>query len=98
MSALRQVNRSLTAKRMAACSQRQFTLDVDATIIEAHKRDAKLAYDGTRGYEPILGFLFEWRWLLHDQFPAGNVPAQSGAVEFPAGACARPRRAAAVVQ
>ncbi len=29
------------------------TIDHDGTIIEAHKRDAKVAYEGTRGYQPL---------------------------------------------
>jgi len=30
------------------------TLDVDATIVESHKRSATTAYEGTRGYQPVV--------------------------------------------
>jgi hypothetical protein len=82
MRGLLKVGRALAARRMEGCGSREFTLDVDATIIEANKRDAEVAYEGTRGYQPMLGFLFETRWLIHEQMRAANVPAQSGAVDF----------------
>jgi hypothetical protein len=82
MRGLDKVGKALAARRMGGSEQRDFTLDVDATIIEANKRDAEVAYEGTRGYQPMLGFLFELRWLIHEQMRAGNVPAQSGAVDF----------------
>ena len=82
MRGLERVGRALAARRMEGSQRRDFTLDVDATIIEANKRDAEVAYEGTRGYQPMLGFLFELRWLVHEEMRAGNVPAQSGAVDF----------------
>jgi len=82
MRGLEQVGRALAARRMEGTEQKDFTLDVDATIIEANKRDAQVAYEGTRGYQPMLGFLFELRWLIREQMRAANVPAQAGAVEF----------------
>jgi hypothetical protein len=39
----------------------KLTLDVDATIIEADKGDGEMAYDGTVGYQPMLGFLSDGR-------------------------------------
>ena len=30
------------------------TLDVDATLVESHKDAATVAYDGTRGYQPVV--------------------------------------------
>lgn len=32
------------------------TLDVDATVVEADKRNALVAYEGTRGYQPQMAF------------------------------------------
>ena len=82
MRGLAQVGRALAGRRMAGLEAKDFTLDVDATIIEANKRDAEVAYEGTRGYQPMLGFLFELRWLIHQEMRAANVAAQSGAVDF----------------
>ncbi len=52
------------------------TLDVDATIIEADKRNALLAYEGTRGYQPQMAWWAEQGLWLCDQFRDGNVPAE----------------------
>lgn len=82
MRGLDKVGRALAGRRMEGMQCKDFTLDVDATIIEANKRDAQVAYEGTRGYQPMLGFLFELRWLIQQQMRAGNVPAQSGAADF----------------
>jgi len=66
-------------KRMATA---QYTLDVDATVIEAEKREAQWTYKKVRGYQPILGFLAENGVCLAHEFREGNVPAQSGALAF----------------
>ena len=60
----------------------QYTLDVDATVIEADKEEARWTYKKEKGYQPMLGFLFELGLIVADEFRDGNVPAQSGAVEF----------------
>jgi hypothetical protein len=36
-----------------------YTLDVDATVIEAEKKEAAMTYKGLRGYQPQLGYLAE---------------------------------------
>ncbi len=82
MRGLQRVHRELTATRLNAETRDDFTLDIDATIIEAHKTDATKAYDGTKGYHPMLGFLFENRWLLADQFRTGSASPSGGLVEF----------------
>jgi hypothetical protein len=51
------------------------TLDVDATIIEAHERQALVAYEGTRGYQPQMAWWAEQRLWVCDEFRDGNVPA-----------------------
>lgn len=60
----------------------EYTLDVDATVIEAGKEEAQWTYKKEKGYQPLLGFLFELGLIVADEFRDGNVPAQSGAVEF----------------
>jgi hypothetical protein len=56
------------------------TLDVDATLVEGHKDTATVAYDGTRGYQPVLVLWAEQDLILHDQFRDGHVPAGCGNV------------------
>jgi hypothetical protein len=60
----------------------EYTLDVDATVIEAEKREAQWTYKKVKGYQPILGFLAEDGVCLRHEFREGNVAAQSGAVAF----------------
>jgi len=55
------------------------TLDVDATIIEADKGDGKQTYDGTVGYQPMLGFLSDGRkrpCCSYVKFRPGNASPQ----------------------
>jgi len=52
------------------------TLDVDASIIEAHKRRALRAYEGTVGYQPQMALWAEQGVWVCDQFRDGNVPAE----------------------
>ena len=82
MSGLAEVNDRLTRCRYERVAGREHTLDVDTTIIEAHKQDATRAYDGTVGYQPMVGFLDETRWLLHDEFRTGSAAPQAGGVAF----------------
>jgi hypothetical protein len=60
------------------------TLDVDATIIEADKGDGTKTYDGTVGYQPMLGFLSDGRrrpCCSHVEFRSGNASPQTGIEE-----------------
>lgn len=82
MSGLARVVDCLTLCRHRRDARTDYTLDVDATIIGADKQDATRAYDGTLGYHPMLGFLDETRWLIHEEFRTGSASPQSGGVEF----------------
>jgi hypothetical protein len=62
--------------------QTRATLDVDASIIEAHKKSALVAYEGTRGYQPQMAWWAEHRLWLCDQFRDGNVPAEFDAKAY----------------
>jgi hypothetical protein len=54
------------------------TIDVDATILESHKRAARWTYDGRTGYQPVIALWAEQDVVLADEFRDGNVPAGSG--------------------
>jgi hypothetical protein len=58
------------------------TLDIDATIQESHKKEAKPHYEGGRGYQPIAAYWAEQDLLLADEFRDGNVPAGKGTQAF----------------
>jgi hypothetical protein len=77
---LGQANRTLVAALQQAAPEATATLDVDATLLESHKDAATVAYDGTRGYQPVVVLWAEQDVILHDQFRDGHVPAGCGNV------------------
>lgn len=79
---LGQVRDVLTARLLRRDGVTDYTLDVDATLIEAEKRDAQWSYKGIKGYMPLLGFLFETPICLVDEFRDGNVSPGSGHLAF----------------
>jgi hypothetical protein len=80
LAGLGQANRTLVAGVQRAAREPTATLDVDATLVEAHKDTATVAYDGTRGYQPVVVLWAEQDLILHDQFRDGQVPAGCGNV------------------
>jgi hypothetical protein len=75
-------NQRLLAAVQQQAPQATATLDVDATILAAHKRAATVAYDGTRGYQPVVVLWAEQDLIVHDEFRDGNVPAGCGNVRI----------------
>ena len=73
-------NRTLVAGLQRGARAATATLDVDATLVESHKDAATVAYDGTRGYQPVVVLWAEQDVVLHDQFRDGHVPAGCGNV------------------
>jgi len=73
-------NRTLVAGLQRGARETTATLDVDATLVESHKDAATVAYDGTRGYQPVVVLWAEQDVVVHDQFRDGHVPAGCGNV------------------
>jgi hypothetical protein len=69
---LAQVQRRLLKRAMKHDGIKNYTLDIDATGIEAEKQAAKMTYKGFRGYMPILGHLAENGLVVGDEFREGN--------------------------
>ena len=65
---------ALSVDRIADPAADTATIDHDGTIIESHKRDAKMAYEGTRGYQPLVAVWVEQDLVVADEFRDGNVP------------------------
>jgi len=82
MRGLARVSDRLARCRHERDARTDYTLDADTTIIEAQKQDATRAYEGTVGYQPMVGFLSGTRWLLHDEFRTGSASPQAGGVAF----------------
>jgi len=51
------------------------TVDIDATLIETHKRQALYSYKGYKAYQPVNCWWAEHGAMLHSEFRDGNVPA-----------------------
>jgi len=79
---LGRVNQHEVAEVLRRDPRTEYTLDNDATVIEAEKQEAQWTYKKEKGYQPLLGFLFELGLVLADEFRDGNVPAGARAVEF----------------
>ncbi len=63
------------AKALRGKRSPRATIDLDATVIESHKREALWTYLGEKGYQPVVAYWAEEDLILADQFRDGNVPA-----------------------
>lgn len=76
LAGLGQVNRDLIAELGRRAPQQKIaTVDMDATITESHKQEARMTYEGVPGYQPMLAVWAETMVVLADQFRDGNVSA-----------------------
>jgi len=82
LSDLRVVNRVLVDRQLSREERSDYTLDIDATMIESEKRDAAMTYKGFKGYAPLVGHLAENGLVLLDEFREGNDAPQSRNLEF----------------
>ena len=53
----------------------QATLDMDATLIETHKQQARYCYRKYKAYQPLTTYWAEADQIVHSEFRDGNVPA-----------------------
>lgn len=78
LAGLGQANRTLVAGLQQGAPETTATLDVDATLLESHKDAATVAYDGPRGYQPVVVLWAEQDVIRLDEFRDGHVPAGCG--------------------
>lgn len=78
LQGLTAASRQLVAFLQERRPQATATIDLDATILESHKRSAMATYDGRRGYQPVIALWAEQDVILADEFRDGNVPAGTG--------------------
>ena len=75
---LAQVNQDLVREIGRRCADQKIaTIDLDATVIESWKKEARPTYQGGKGYQPVLGVWAETDLVVADQFRDGNVPAHA---------------------
>jgi hypothetical protein len=82
LSSLERVNRKLLKRAMNHDGIKDYTLDIDATGIEAEKQMAKMTYKGFLGYMPIVGHLAENALVIGDEFREGNESPASRNLAF----------------
>jgi hypothetical protein len=76
LGGLAAVNRAVVGELGRRCpDQKIATVDLDATVIASHKREAQPTYQGATGYQPLLALWAETDVVLADQFRQGNTPA-----------------------
>jgi hypothetical protein len=67
------VNRRVLKRALKADGMPEYTLDMDATGIEAEKQSAQMTYKGYTGYMPMVGHLAENGLIVGDEFREGNA-------------------------
>ena len=82
LESLEKVEQILIEQGMRKEETQGYTLDIDATGIEAQKQSAKITYKGYKGYMPILGHLAENGLVIGDEFREGNAAPSSMNLEF----------------
>ncbi len=69
------VNKDILAFVQHNKRQREATLDMDATLVETSKVEAKYCYKGFKSYQPLNTWWSEQGLIVHTEFRDGNVPA-----------------------
>ncbi len=82
LEGLKKVNRQVLKRALKRERGKGYTLDIDATGIEAEKESAKMTYKGFTGYMPMVGHLAENGLIVGDEFREGNDSPGSRNLEF----------------
>ena len=82
LEGLGRVNRKAIKRGLKYDGIKGYTLDIDATGIEAEKESAKMTYKGYPGYMPMVGHLAENGLVLGDEFRQGNDAPAARNLEF----------------
>lgn len=72
----------ITEEKRVSESEVQYTLDIDATIIECEKGDATKTYKNSWGYQPLLAIIAENGVVAGCDFRLGHHSPQSGLRDF----------------
>jgi len=82
LEALAAVNRRILKRVLSDDGISSYTLDMDATGIEAQKQTARFTYKGYRGYMPLVGHIAENGVTVADEFRHGNESPSSRNLAF----------------
>jgi hypothetical protein len=75
LQGIRRLNRQFVVWVQEAHPQQTATLDMDATLVETGKAEARFGYQGTKAYQPLQVYWAEQDMLVDSEFRDGNVPA-----------------------
>ena len=75
LQGLGKVNADLVGFVQRHTKHKQATLDMDATLVETHKEQARYCYKKYKAYQPLTTYWAEADLVLHTEFRDGNVPA-----------------------
>ena len=89
LNGLGEVRDALNHRMMKRDKTEAYTLDADAMEIIGEKADAYYTYKGNKGYMPMVGYLFELKLCIYDEFREGNTAPAFGQREFYRGCKAR---------
>lgn len=79
---MREVHKRIVRRMLNRHQRSEFTLDIDAFLIECEKREAEMSYKGKKGYMPIVGHLAELGMIIGYEFRKGNVSPGARNLEF----------------
>ncbi|MCG7852164.1 MAG: IS1380 family transposase, partial [Methanosarcinaceae archaeon] len=82
LGGLATVNRDILARALSDDGLTSYTLDMDATGIEAEKKDARMTYKGYRGYMPMVGHIVQSGLIVGDEFRHGNESPSARNLDF----------------
>jgi len=82
LQGIKRVNRELLRVLAGLLKKTSLIVDVDATLVKAKKRTARITYKGFPGYQPQLAYLPELRAFLGSQLRPGNEPSSKDAVDY----------------
>ena len=75
VAGLWRVNGDLLQAVQAQHPAAEATLDMDATLVETHKREALYCYKHFKAYQPLNSWWAEQGLIVYSEFRDGNVPA-----------------------
>ena len=78
LEGLKRVNEFQARQVIVRSDKDDFTMDVDATMIETKKQCANMTYLGCRAFQSLLSFIAELDLCVACEYRQGSVPAGSG--------------------
>ena len=82
LSGLEKTNRKLLKQALEYDDIKNYTLNIDVTVIKAEKKSAKPTYKGFKGYAPFVGLLAENGLIVSEEFREGNIDPALKNLEF----------------